>query len=168
VRGGDSPDMRATLEARLIALARAHGVLMERNWKGADLRETVDRALDAFVGNGDNRLRLEGPPIDVSPKVALALAMALQELTTNAIKYGALSNGTGHVNVSWTVWDKDPPVLHCGGRKAADRRSSRRAIKGSARVCSSVTSRRNLEAKWTFNTGGPELSARSTSPFRGR
>jgi two-component sensor histidine kinase len=109
--GGASPDMRATLEGRLIALARAHGVLMERNWKGADLRETVDRALDAFVGNGDNRLRLEGPPIDVSPKVALALAMALQELTTNAIKYGALSNGTGPVNVSWTVWDKDPPVL---------------------------------------------------------
>jgi hypothetical protein len=49
--GGDSPDMRATLEARFIALVRAHGVLMERNWKGADLRERVDRALDAFVGN---------------------------------------------------------------------------------------------------------------------
>jgi PAS domain S-box-containing protein len=41
--GGASPDMRATLEGRLIALAHAHGVLMERNWKGADLRETVDR-----------------------------------------------------------------------------------------------------------------------------
>ena len=81
------------------------------DWKGADLRETVDRALDAFVGNGDGRLRLEGSPIDVSPKVALAVAMALQELTTNAIKYGALSNGAGHVNVSWTVRDKDPPVL---------------------------------------------------------
>jgi two-component sensor histidine kinase len=87
----------------LIALAHAHDVLMEHNWKGADLRETIDRALTAFVGNGGVRLRLEGPPVHITPKVALALAMALQELTTNATKYGALSNDTGHVNVSWTV-----------------------------------------------------------------
>lgn len=108
---GVAPDARATLEGRLIALARAHDVLMEQHWRGADLCEIVDRALDAFVGNGDGRLRLEGPPVHVSPKIALALAMALQELTTNAIKYGALSNDAGHVNLSWTVRDKDPPVL---------------------------------------------------------
>lgn len=108
---GVAPDARATLEGRLISLARAHDVLIEHNWNGADLREIVDRALNAFLGNGGGRLRLEGPSIHVSPKVALALAMALQELTTNAIKYGALSNDTGHVSISWTVWDKHPPVL---------------------------------------------------------
>jgi two-component system, chemotaxis family, CheB/CheR fusion protein len=108
---GVAPDARTTLEGRLVALARAHDVLMEHDWTGADLREIVDRSLDAFVGKGDGRLRLEGPPVRVSAKVALALAMALQELTTNAIKYGALSNGVGHVNVSWTVRGNDPTAL---------------------------------------------------------
>jgi two-component system, chemotaxis family, CheB/CheR fusion protein len=52
---GVAADARTTLEGRLIALARAHDVLMEHDWMGADLRETVDRALDAFVGKGDGR-----------------------------------------------------------------------------------------------------------------
>jgi two-component system, chemotaxis family, CheB/CheR fusion protein len=108
---GVAPNARTTLEGRLIALARAHDVLMEHDWIGADLRETVDRALKPFAGNGDGRVRLEGPPVHVSPKAALALAMALQELATNASKYGALSNGAGHVNVAWTVGGEDPPLL---------------------------------------------------------
>jgi len=107
---GVDPEARMTLEGRLMALARAHDVLIEHNWDGADLREILVRAAKGFVGDAD-RLALEGPPIHVEPKVALALAMALQELTTNAIKYGALSNDIGHVTVSWTVPDQEPPVI---------------------------------------------------------
>jgi two-component system CheB/CheR fusion protein len=102
---------RATLEGRLIALASAHDVLMEQNWKGAELHEIVSRALDAFVGNGGDRLQLKGRPVHVRPKAALALAMALQELATNACKYGALSNDTGHVTISWALKGTDPPAL---------------------------------------------------------
>jgi PAS domain S-box-containing protein len=102
---------RATLEGRLIALARAHDVLMEQNWASADLHEIVSRALDAFVENGGDRLRLEGRPVHIRPKAALALAMALQELATNACKYGALSNDTGHVTISWALKGTDPPAL---------------------------------------------------------
>jgi two-component system, chemotaxis family, CheB/CheR fusion protein len=65
---GVAPDARATLEGRLIGLAHAHDVLMEHNWQDADLRETIGRALNAFVGNGSDRLRFEGPPVHVSPK----------------------------------------------------------------------------------------------------
>jgi two-component system CheB/CheR fusion protein len=108
---GVAREGRATLEGRLIALARAHDVLMEQNWEGADLHEIVGRALDAFVGNGRDRLRLEGRPVYIRPKAALALAMALQELATNASKYGALSNDTGHVRISWALRGTDPPVL---------------------------------------------------------
>jgi two-component system CheB/CheR fusion protein len=108
---GVAREGRATLEGRLIALARAHDVLMEQNWEGADLHEIVGRALDAFVGNGRDRLRLEGRPVYIRPKAALALAMALQELATNASKYGALWNDTGHVTISWALRGTDPPVL---------------------------------------------------------
>jgi two-component system, chemotaxis family, CheB/CheR fusion protein len=108
---GVGQEARATLEGRLIALARAHDVLMEQNWEGADLHEIAGRALDAFVGNGRDRLRLEGRPVHIRPKAALALAMALQELTTNASKYGALSNDTGHVSILWALRGTDPPVL---------------------------------------------------------
>jgi two-component system, chemotaxis family, CheB/CheR fusion protein len=76
---------RATLEGRLIALARAHDVLMEQNWESADLHEIVARALGAFTGNGGHRLRLEGRPVKIRPKAALALAMVLQELATNGM-----------------------------------------------------------------------------------
>jgi two-component sensor histidine kinase len=99
------------LEGRLIALARAHDVLMGQNWERADLHEIAGRALDAFVGNGGDRLRLEGRPVHVRPKAALALAMALQELATNASKYGALSNATGRVTISWARRGTDPPML---------------------------------------------------------
>jgi PAS domain S-box-containing protein len=108
---GVAPTARAALEGRLIALARAHDILMEQNWGNADLHEIASRVLDAFVGNGGDRVRREGPSVHVTPKVALALAMALQELATNASKYGALSNDAGHVSVSWTVQGKDPPMV---------------------------------------------------------
>jgi two-component system, chemotaxis family, CheB/CheR fusion protein len=108
---GVAREARAALEGRLIALARAHDVLMEQNWEGADLHEIVGRALDAFVGKGRDRLRLEGQPVPIRPKGALALAMAMQELATNASKYGALSNDTGHVTVSWTLHGTEPPAL---------------------------------------------------------
>jgi len=106
-----APSARELLEGRLIALAHAHDLLMERNWRGADLREIASRVLEAFVGNDRDRLRLEGPAVHVAPKAALALAMAIQELATNASKYGALSNDGGYVDVSWTVHAKDQPVL---------------------------------------------------------
>jgi two-component system, chemotaxis family, CheB/CheR fusion protein len=102
-------EVRATLEGRLVGLARAHDVLLEQNWVGADLHEIVSRALHAFAGNDSNRLRLGGPPVHISPKAALALAMGLQELATNAIKYGAFSNDTGHVTISWTLRDGPAP-----------------------------------------------------------
>jgi PAS domain S-box-containing protein len=88
------------LEARLIAMAGAHDILTHQNWSGADLHDIASRALTAF-GN-DERIRIEGPRIRILPAAALAIAMALHELATNAVKYGALS-GRGDVSVNWRV-----------------------------------------------------------------
>jgi PAS domain S-box-containing protein len=96
----DLPSARAALEARIGSLARAHDLLTDRSWSGADLAAVVARALEPFAAT---RLKMLGPPVDVSPKHALALSMALHELATNAAKYGALSNATGCIEVRWEV-----------------------------------------------------------------
>jgi two-component sensor histidine kinase len=98
-------DPRASYEAfidRLIALSRAHDVLTARHWEGADLRDIVDGAIRPFDA-GAARFKISGPSAWLEPQAALALAMALHELATNAAKYGALSVSEGRVSLSWSV-----------------------------------------------------------------
>jgi PAS domain S-box-containing protein len=94
---------RRDIEARLIALSRAHDVLTRENWEGASLREIAAQALAPYRSAGEARLLVAGPDVRLSPRMALALAMAFQELATNAVKYGALSNETGRVRIAWRI-----------------------------------------------------------------
>ncbi|MEE1610351.1 sensor histidine kinase [Microvirga sp. CF3016] len=106
-------DARDALERRLLALSRAHDVLTRESWDGADLVEVVEKALEPYQISGENRFYIAGPHVRVTPRMSLALAMALHELATNAVKYGALSNKTGTIHVSWTVQNgAAPPVLN--------------------------------------------------------
>lgn len=99
------PEARAMIEQRMIALSRAHDVLTQQRWEGADLREIVAQAIAPFRDPGNDRFHVRGPAVRLSPRLALDLAMALHELATNAVKYGALSNATGEV---YLVWKMDP------------------------------------------------------------
>jgi PAS domain S-box-containing protein len=96
-------EARGAIEARLIALSRAHDVLTRENWEGAWIHEVIGGAMAPFLARGENRLRYRGTDIRLAPRTALALAMAFQELATNAVKYGALSNETGTVDLSWLL-----------------------------------------------------------------
>lgn len=101
-----SSTVRETLTSRLIALSRAHDVLTNENWSGADLMEIVVQAAAPYESEGgERRFHLQGPPVRLSPRAAIAIAMALHELATNAAKYGALSTADGHVGLNWTVDD---------------------------------------------------------------
>lgn len=102
----------AAFEARLLALSRAHNVLTRENWEGADLQEIVLQAIEPYRDRRADRFSIEGPRLRLRPQTALALAMAVQELTTNALKYGALSNATGRVDIAWSVGSGQPPRLH--------------------------------------------------------
>ena len=102
-------DPKASYEAfidRLVALSRAHDVLTRQRWEGADLREIVAGAVEPFDAGGQ-RFRMSGPSVWMEPQPALALAMALHELATNAVKYGALSVSEGRVALGWTVAPDD-------------------------------------------------------------
>ncbi|MCG7391762.1 PAS domain-containing protein [Microvirga sp. ACRRW] len=110
---GVTQEPRMALEARLFALSRAHDVLTRENWEGASLREIVAQSIDPYRGIGENRLNSHGPEVRLSPRMALALSMALQELATNAVKHGALANASGRVDIAWSLDDSvEPARLH--------------------------------------------------------
>ena len=106
-RGTDSPDaFRQAFEGRLIALSQAHDQLTRRHWKSADLRDIIVGAATAYLSRADDQIQVAGDGITVTPRVALTLALAMHELTTNAAKYGALSVPTGSIEVTWGVQSK--------------------------------------------------------------
>jgi PAS domain S-box-containing protein len=94
------PAERESFQARLHALGEAHDLLTSANWNEAPLREVVAHALKPFEGK-DRRVIVEGPLISLPARTSLLLTLCLHELATNAVKYGALSNGTGHVHIGW-------------------------------------------------------------------
>jgi PAS domain S-box-containing protein len=106
-------EAKAAFEARLLALSRAHNVLTRENWEGANLRKIVTEAIAPYSNAREDRLHLTGPDVRLPPRMALALAMALQELATNAVKYGALSNEAGKIAIEWRLdGTTAPPCLH--------------------------------------------------------
>lgn len=100
-----SPGSAAALEAlqrRISALAAAHDILTRKKWEGAGIDEVAHGVLDALSGARD-RVRVSGPHIRLRPNAALSLSMAFHELGTNALKYGALSQPSGWVELEWSV-----------------------------------------------------------------
>jgi two-component sensor histidine kinase len=102
LKGVDLPARDAFL-ARLFALSSQHDLLTLDNWEGASFEGVVRRALRPWRENEHAHFAVGGPAVHLDPKQALALGMAFHELATNAAKYGAFSNETGMVQVSWTV-----------------------------------------------------------------
>ncbi|MEG9524184.1 MAG: PAS domain S-box protein [Hyphomicrobiales bacterium] len=90
------------LGSRLIALGKAHDILLGGAAERAPLAAVVREGI-GVQENASGRVRCSGPDVEVSGKAALALALMLHELTTNAVKYGALSVPDGHVDLDWSV-----------------------------------------------------------------
>jgi two-component sensor histidine kinase len=96
-------DARAAFNSRLEALSRARDVLFQSNWARADLRIIIDGILAPYANSRRNRIRAKGPDVSLGAKPALALGLALNELGTNAVKYGALSNDERYIEITWTL-----------------------------------------------------------------
>jgi two-component sensor histidine kinase len=115
-------------QGRLAAFGRAHDLLTASNWAAAPLQDVVSTALTPYR-TSEARFTVSGPALIVKSRQALALSLAIHELATNAMKYGALTVAGGHVSITWTcegqegrpdfvfVWQESggPPVSDPAG-----------------------------------------------------
>ncbi len=115
-------------DGRLLALAAAHKLLVESQWEGAQIGRLTEGQLSHFRDHDRGRITLSGGPVRLPPAVAMPFGLVLHELASNATKYGALSNETGRVALSWhlddatrngprrltVIWQESggPPVPH--------------------------------------------------------
>ncbi|KJC62633.1 histidine kinase [Bradyrhizobium sp. LTSPM299] len=99
------PDLEK-YQGRLAAFGRAQDLLTAANWAEAPLQDVIDTALAPYRA-GERRFTISGPPIVVKSRQALALSLAIHELATNALKYGALTVASGHVFIMWKSEDQE-------------------------------------------------------------
>jgi two-component system CheB/CheR fusion protein len=97
---------------RIDALARAHGLLLESHWSGTDIGLLVRGQLEPYTAEGPDRIRINGPKVILKADQAIPFGLMLHELATNAAKYGALSDSGGHVELNWSLAERNrKPIL---------------------------------------------------------
>jgi two-component sensor histidine kinase len=117
------------IEGRLVALGRAHDLLLQARWANASLEQTIRGATEPYVSIGSGRISIQGPDIRITSGAVIALAMTLNELCTNTTKFGALSVPAGRIEIVWKIdeekqrlnltWsEKNGPAVHAPSRQS--------------------------------------------------
>jgi two-component sensor histidine kinase len=117
------------IEGRLVALGRAHDLLLQARWANASLATTIRGATAPYDSEGAGRFLIEGPDIRITSGAVIALAMTLNELCTNTTKFGALSVPAGRIEIGWNIdegkqrlqliWtEKEGPPVHAPSRRS--------------------------------------------------
>lgn len=101
-----------TFNRRLAAMGEAHALLVKDAWQSALLNDVVATAIRPFDTVEPSRFTFSGPDLVLSSKAALAFGMALHELCTNALKYGALRSDAGTIRIQWRIENRQDHVLH--------------------------------------------------------
>jgi PAS domain S-box-containing protein len=143
----------AAVEGRITALSRAHAVLSHSRWQGADLAGLVEEELAPYRSDREDRIAADGPAVSLQPASAQTLTLALHELATNAVKYGALSAMAGRLKVSWEL-KPSTLVVHweeSGGPRA---RKPTRLGFGTRIIVASVEGQLGGQVKFQWGDGG--------------
>jgi two-component sensor histidine kinase/CheY-like chemotaxis protein len=117
------------IEGRLVALGRAHDLLLQARWANASLANTIRGATEPYDSESAGRFLIQGPEIRITSGAVIALAMTLNELCTNTTKFGALSVPTGRIEIKWKIdadkqrlqltWsEKNGPPVHAPIRRS--------------------------------------------------
>jgi PAS domain S-box-containing protein len=138
----------SALDGRIQALARAHTLLSNTRWQGADLARLVTEEMDPYRSRDSERVVMTGPALLLRPSMAQAFALVLHELATNAAKYGALSSESGRVLVGWEL-TPDTLVLQWSESGGPTAKVPTKNGFGTRVVIASIE--RELQGKATFN-----------------
>ena len=117
------------IEGRLVALGRAHDLLLQARWANASLANTIRGATEPYDSESAGRFLIQGPDIRITSGAVIALAMTLNELCTNTTKFGALSVPAGRIEIEWKIdadkqrlqltWsEKNGPAVHAPTRRS--------------------------------------------------
>jgi PAS domain S-box-containing protein len=99
--GGNDPEFLQRFESRLSSLAANQDLLVRRGWSTIDMGELANAQMAILAPESRAQVQIAGDPMTLSPRAAEIIGMALHELATNALKYGALSTAGGRVSLSW-------------------------------------------------------------------
>lgn len=148
-------DGRKAIESRLQALGRVHDVLLQTNWSKAKLVAILMAGIEPFITATAPQIEIRSADIEVAPAAALPLAMILNELCTNAVKYGALSRPTGRVSIEASVADGDDGFLLTWTEKGgpAVQEPARRSF-GSKLIEHAFVAQLQATARLSFAPGG--------------
>jgi two-component system CheB/CheR fusion protein len=100
---GSAEEFVKRFDGRLQALSATHALLIQSDWRGADLASLAHAALEPYATGNPQRIKIAGEPIALSPDLATPFGLVFHELATNAAKYGALSRQKGTVEIGWRV-----------------------------------------------------------------
>ena len=137
-------------------------MLARNSWTESGIREAIEASV--LVQARAGRVELAGPGVALSPRLVMAMSLAMHELTTNAIKYGALSEGGGRVAISWAVSEAEGKrLLTIDWRELGGPGWRRQAAQASDRGCSRKWPPRRV-APWSFRSTRPACIARCGLP----
>ena len=130
-----------TISERFSALGVSHDLLIQESWTGAGCRTLIENAIKAFQNKDLAQFTITGDNVSISSGPAVALSMVIHELSTNALKYGALSTMDGLVSISWWVDDEQQrfhmkwaesggPIVQPPGKKSFGSRFIEQALPG--------------------------------------
>jgi PAS domain S-box-containing protein len=150
-RSSPPEEMVDRISRRLHALSVSQDLMIDSEWRGADITDIIQWQLAPIVDEHAGRIKLSGPACKLTPRTAQALGLAIFELATNALKFGSLSAQDGTVLIAWSIADNagkrefrmswqeagGPPVIqpaHCGFGSTITERMIARSLLGSAKV----------------------------------
>jgi PAS domain S-box-containing protein len=137
-RGEDVATFRASIIGRIQSLARAHSLLSASRWEGVSLGNLAAEELAPFTLDCQERVAVNGPALQLRPAAAQSLALALHELATNAVKYGALGKSDGRLRLGWHRTDDGGLTLEWQESGAGQSREPTRSGFGSRVVAASI------------------------------